>query len=305
MRTLILVCLVVATAGAQAPDRPSPARSAPKPPLAAFSGGFQSRVHALMNVELLDKSGKKTTIVAFHRVSGENRFVGYLGASEIELPYENAKEVRIMSPEEPGGRMRARFQLRSGKEVKATFDEREGEQLFAGYSEFGRVTVFWRDIRHLVYTARTKTTDLPKYGKATGAVDVRLRDRDGVETELVGFKRAGTDNMISGLRGATRVEVPLRIVSRLTSQRAERSVLQECVIEFRGDRMGKRPIKLRLKRYDEQRVYRGRAEFGDLRIHLSEIRELIVHRSTPVLRDLDPVAAAEGREIEIGETPRR
>ena len=161
---LSLLCLFALSAGAQSPERASTPRSVSKPALS----GAQPRVHPLMNVDIVDKYGVKTKLVAFHRVSGENRFVGYLGAADIEVPYEKVKRVRIASAEDPGGRMRADFELHSGKEVAAGFDEREGEQLFAGYAEFGRVTIYWRDIRELDYTGRTKTTDLPKYGKATG-----------------------------------------------------------------------------------------------------------------------------------------
>jgi hypothetical protein len=297
MRTLIIVCLFALSAGAQSPERASTPRSVSKPALS----GAQPRVHPLMNVDIVDKYGVKTKLVAFHRVSGENRFVGYLGAADIEVPYEKVKRVRIASAEDPGGRMRADFELHSGKEVAAGFDEREGEQLFAGYAEFGRVTIYWRDIRELDYTGRTKTTDLPKYGKATGGVDVLLKDRDGVETELVDFRRGTGENFIAGLRGSMRVEVPLRLVKKARLKWGARSPLLDCELDLRG----RKPVKLRVKRYEEVTVYRGRAEFGDLRIRLSEIRELTVHRSTPKMRDLDPVAAAEGREVEIGKTPKR
>ncbi len=264
--------------------------------------GVQSRIYPLVNVDLTDKRGVTTKLVSFHRVSGENRFVGFLGAAEIEVPYEKIREANIATSDEPGGRMRAHFRLKSGKLVNATFDEREGEQLFAGYAEFGRVTIYWRDIRRLTITARTKTTDLPKFGPATSGVDVLLTDRGGIETELIAFHRATGDNFISGLLGAARVEVPLRIMSKVTFERPDDSPLLRCVIELRG----RKPIKLRLKSYEEEKLYRGRAEFGDLRIRLSHVKELTVHRSTPKLRDLDPVAAAEGREIEIDKKkPRR
>ena len=42
-----------------------------------------------MNVEVVDKTGFKTKLVAFHRISGDTRFHGYLGAGEIDVPYEN------------------------------------------------------------------------------------------------------------------------------------------------------------------------------------------------------------------------
>ena len=254
-----------------------------------------------MNVDVTDARGLRTSLVAFHRVSGENRFVGFLGAASIEIPYSRVAEIVVSTPSVPGGRMRAKFTLHSGKKVNATFDEREGEQLFAGYSSFGRVTLYWRELRHLKFTARTKTTDLPKYGPATGGVDLRLTDREGVVTELVGFHRTTGDNFIEGLRGASRVEVPLRLVTRIVFSRTRRSPLLIGELELKG----RQPVRLRFPRYAEDRIYRGRAEFGDYRIRLGEVRELKVHRSTPRLRDLDPVAAAEGKEIEIGKSKPR
>ena len=260
-----------------------------------------TRVYPLMNVDIVDSRGMKTQLVAFHRISGENVFQGYLGAATIEVPYSRVAELRVATPSAPGGRMRADFVLTSGKKVRATFDEREGEQLFAGYATFGRVTIYWRDLRKLRFTARTRTTDLPKYGVATSGVDVRLTDREGVTTELVAFRQATGDNSVQGLRGATRVDVPLRIVRRIGFRRGVGQPLLLGDLKLRD----KKSLTLRFPRYAEEPVYRGRAEFGDLRIRLGEIRELVVHRSTPALRDLDPVAAAEGREVEIGDSKKR
>lgn len=263
--------------------------------------GAKSRTYPLVNVDITDSRGVKSQLVGFHRVSGENRFVGYLGSAEIEVPYSKIKVAKISAAAEPGGRMRAHFRLDSGKLVKATFDERECDQLFSGWAEFGRVTIYWRDIRHMIVTGRTKTTDLPKYGKATTGVDVLLKDWNGTATELVAFRRATGDNFISGLRGISRVEVPLRIIRKATFHRPADSPLLKCALDLRD----RKPIRLVLKNYEEAKVYRGRAEFGDLRIRLSQVREIVVHRSTPKLRDLDPVAAAEGREIEIDKKNRR
>jgi hypothetical protein len=307
MRVLVTILLAAAVAGAQdsegsSPEATAPATSAmvPQAP-GSLLEGVEPRVHPLMNVEIVDKLGAKARLVAFHRVSGENLFVGYLGAADIEIPYGNVKSVRITAPEEPGGRMRAGFELQSGKEVAATFDEREGEQLFAGYADFGRVTIYWRDVRQLTFLARTKASDLPRFGKPTGGVDARLIDRDGVATELVAFRRGTGENVLAGLSGSMRVEVPLRIITKAQLRRTARSPLLECSLELKE----RKPLTLRLKRYEGDVAYRGRAEFGQLRIRLGDIRELLVHRATPSLRDLDPVAAAEGREIEIGTTPQR
>ena len=324
MRVLLIICLAGAMAQAQSSEsatgssaaaganerpkavsadggRSSDAGGSAQPGLAGGLDGFKSRIYPLMTVDVPAARGLRTSLVAFHRVSGENRFVGFLGAASIEVPYSRVAEIVVSTPAAPGGRMRAKFTLHSGKQVKATFDEREGEQLFAGYSSFGRVTLYWRELRHLKFTARTKTTDLPKYGPATGGVDLRLTDRDGVVTELVGFHRTTGDNFIEGLRGASRVEVPLRMVTRVVFSRTRRSPLLIGELELKG----RQPVRLRFPRYAEDRIYRGRAEFGDYRIRLGEVRELRVHRSTPRLRDLDPVAAAEGKEIEIGKSKPR
>jgi len=312
MRSLFVLSLLAALAAAQTTppaatergpgDRPTATRPLPTTRIPALVSNAETRVYPLMNVDLIDARGFKTKLVAFHRISGENIFRGYLGAADIDVPYERVSELSISTPNVPGGRMRAKFTLNSGKEIKATFDEREGEQLFAGYAVFGRVTVYWRDIRKLAFTARTKTSDLPTYGKATTGVDVRMTDRDGEVTELVAFRRVTGENFIEGLRGSSRVEVPLRIVKRAKFRRgAERSPLLVGTLELRDQK----PIVLRFPRYAEDPIYRGRAEFGDLRIRLGEVRELIVHRSTPKLRDLDPVAAAEGKEVEIGDPKRR
>ena len=53
-----------------------------------------SRVYPLMNAEILDARGVRTSVVAFHRISGENRFRGYLGAAEVDIPYERVSEIR-------------------------------------------------------------------------------------------------------------------------------------------------------------------------------------------------------------------
>jgi len=314
MRVVLILCLAVALASAQndAPegdkrgsgDRPtdgstglgSDATSGAGSALAGGIPGFESSKYPLMNVDVIDARGLRTSMVAFHRISGENKFVGFLGAADIEVPYSRVREIKIAPPSVPGGRMSAHFTLRSGKLIKATFEEREGEQLFAGYSTFGRVTLYWREIRHLRFIARTTTSDLPKYGKATGGVDLRLVDHQKVRIELVGFHRITGDNYIEGLRGSSRVEVPLRIVKRAVFSRTNRSGLLIGQLELRG----LKPVTLRFPRYAEDRIYRGRAEFGEYRIRLGEIRELTVH-----LRDLDPVAAAEVKEIEIGKSKRR
>jgi len=253
----------------------------------------------LLNVEIVDREAVTTRLSGFHRVSGESRFQGYLGSGEIEVPYARVREVRVLSPERPGGRMRAHLTLRSGDLVTATFDEREGEQLFSGFSEFGRVSVFFRDVRQLRILGRTTRDDLPDFGPAAEGVDAKITDREGVQTELVRFRRAGGESTIPGVLGAARIEIPLRIVRRLDVTPNPRSADLDATATVRGGGT----LHFRIPVYDEETVYRGDAAFGRLRIHLGRIREIEVHRITPELRDLDPLAAARGRIAE--DDPRR
>jgi hypothetical protein len=269
MRGAIFVLLLLAAAGAEGP------REVP-----------------LLNVELVDGHGVETRLVGFHRISGEDYFQGFLGSGEIEVPYARVSEIKVLGPGHPGGRMRANITLRSGKEVAATFDEREGDQLLAGFATFGRVRIFFRDIRHLKILGKTARKDLPTYGPPAAGVDVHLRDRQGVRTELLHFRRAGSaENTLPGLRGATSVAVPLRIVKRFELKPAARSPL-EAQLELRDGTT----VSMRLPIYEEETVYAGEAEFGVFRIRLGQVRELEVHRVTPRLRELDPLEAAQGRE---------
>ena len=247
----------------------------------------------LLNVEIVDREGVTTKLTGFHRVSGENRFQGYLGAGEIEVPYTRVREVRVLAPERPGARMRAHLTLRSGEVVHATFDEREGEQLFSGFATFGRVTVFFRDLRHVAILGRTARDDLPDFGPAVEGVDARVTDREGVRTELVRFRRTGSESTVPGARGAAHVAIPLRILSRLEVEADPKGADLAATATLRGGET----LKFRIPVYEEQTVYRGDAAFGVLRIRLGRIREIEVHNTTPQLRELDPLAAARGREV--------
>lgn len=269
MRSVILILVLLAAAGAEGP------KEVP-----------------LLNVEIVDRHGVETSLVGFHRISGDDRFQGYLGSGEIEVPYARVSEIRVLGPSNPGARMQARFTLRSGKEVAAEFDEREGEQLFSGFAVFGRVRIFFRDIRHLKILGKTTREDLPVYGPPAAGVDVRLRDRQGVWTELLHFRRAGsTENTLPGLRGAASVSVPLRIVQRYEYKPTSKSPM-EIVLSLRDGTS----VTMRLPIYEEESLYTGEAEFGVYRIRLGLVRVLEVHRVTPQLRELDPLEAAQGRE---------
>lgn len=253
----------------------------------------------LRNVEVVDREGVSTSLVGFYRLSGEDVFRGFLGAAEIQVPYERIVDVRVR-PTEPNGRPRAEITLRSGNVVDATFDEREGEQLLSGYASFGRVTLFFRDIRHLRILGHTAREDLPDYGQPVEGLDVKITDGDGLSSELIGFRRAVGENVIPGTRGAASIAIPLRVVKRL---------------EFAGDAgaPGMRAtatlkdgtsLDFRLPPYVEETAYRGEAEFGTYRIRLGKIRTLIVHRETPVLREIEPLPEAEGG-TGAGEQPER
>ncbi len=256
----------------------------------------------LRNVELVDREGVATRLFGFYRLSGEDSFRGFLGAGEIEVPYERVVEFRVLAPERPGGRMRAQIALRSGNVVDATFDEREGEQLLSGYAPFGRVTIFFRDIRELRLLGPSTRDDLPDYGAPAEGLDVRITDREGRPNELVGFRRAVGENMIPGARGAAAIAIPLRIVRRLeiSGDKEKEPLLRGTATLKDGS-----TLEFRLPTYVEETAYRGEAEFGTYRIRLGKIRDLVVHRETPVLREFSPPAEAGADETEAGELPER
>jgi len=254
----------------------------------------------LRNVELVDREGVSTHLAGFYRLSGEDFFRGFLGSGDIQVPYERVAELRVSAPARPGGRMRAVLTLRSGNNVDATFDEREGEQLLAGFAACGRVTIFFRDIRELRFLGHTQRDDLPDYGAAVEGLDVRVTDREGQATELIGFRRAVGENMIPGARGAAAIAIPLRIVRRLeVSEDKESLPLLRAAATLKDGTT----IDFRLPTYVEETAYRGEAEFGTYRIRLGKIRDLVVHRETPDLREFSP--PAEPGEAEAGEQPER
>jgi hypothetical protein len=243
----------------------------------------------LRNVELVDREGMATRLAGFYRVSGEDTFRGFLGEGEIQVPYSRVAEIRLLAPSRPDGRMRARITLRSGNAVDATFDEREGEQLLSGYAPFGRVTIFFRDIRELRFLGNTARDDLPDYGAPVEGLDVRVTDREGVESEMIGFRRAVGENVIPGARGAATIAIPLRIVRRLDIADEKGSPLLRASAALKDGSS----LEFRLPTYVHETAYRGEAEFGTYRIMLGKIRGLVVHRETPVLREFAPVSASD------------
>ncbi|MCZ6787423.1 MAG: hypothetical protein O7E54_09710 [Planctomycetota bacterium] len=252
------------------------------------------RERPLYNVEIKDAAGVTTKVVAFYRLSSDDRFQGNHGAAQIEVPYERLREIRIRPPTHPGGQMRATLMLRSGKPVEATFDEREGEVLFAGFTEFGRVRVFFRNIRVLKFLGKTRPEDLPSFGRQVTGVDARVTDKHGFGTELVAFRRNVGENIFQGVRGSASIEIPLRIIRVLEIQPDERRGLLVATAHLKS---GKK-VRYTVPVYEERTLYYGKAEFGDFRVPLGGIRRLEVHRVTPKLRGLDPLAAAEGAPVE-------
>lgn len=252
--------------------------------LAAMAAGQEDELPRtpLRNVEVVDREGVTTRLVGFYRVSGEDLFRGFRGSGQIEVPYERALEFKLSGPIRPGGRMRARITLRSGNVVDATFDEREGEQLLSGYASFGRMTIFFRDIRELRLLGLTSRDDLPDYGPPIEGLDVRLTDDQGVSGELIGFRRTVGENVIPGALGAASIAVPLRIVRRLEISEVKGSSALRAAATLKDGSL----LDFRLPSYVEETAYRGEAEFGTYRIRLGEVRDVLVHRETPVLREV-------------------
>lgn len=243
----------------------------------------------LRNVELVDRDGVATRLAGFYRLSGEDSFRGFLGEGEIQVPYSRVAEIRVLAAPRPGGRMRARITLRSGNAVDATFDEREGDQLLSGYAHFGRVTIYFREIRELRFLGNTERDDLPDYGTPVEGLDVRVTDREGVASEMIGFRRGVGENVIPGARGAATIAIPLRIVRRLDITEDKGSpILRAAAVLKDGS-----ALEFRLPTYVHETAYRGEAEFGTYRIMLGKMRGLVVHRETPVLREFAPISASD------------
>ena len=66
-------------------ERSSSDRGAPTTRIPALVSNAETRIYPLMNVELTDIRGFKTKLFAFHRISGENIFRGFLGAAQTSI----------------------------------------------------------------------------------------------------------------------------------------------------------------------------------------------------------------------------
>jgi hypothetical protein len=250
------------------------------------------RLAPLRNVEIVDRTGASFSVAGLHRVSGDDRFLGYLGAAQIEVGYERLTSIEL-APAHAGGRPRAILTLRGGEIVSATYDEREAEQILVGFAAYGRVSVAFRDVHRLRFRGRTRRADLPVYGEAAPlGMDVRVTDRLETGVELVRFRRASVENVVPGIRGAATIAIPMRVIARMTIVRSEKAPADLLATVRLGD--GAR-VDFRIPAPEEQSLYLGEAAFGAYRIHLGDVRELAVRRSSPRLRDLDPLAAARGR----------
>ncbi|MGQ0613838.1 MAG: hypothetical protein ACT4PV_08885 [Planctomycetaceae bacterium] len=246
----------------------------------------------LYNARITDSKGVELDLAGVHLLSGRDRFEGTLGASSIEVPFDRLRRIDVREPAAPGRKMRAALTLRSGAVVDALFDERQAEEVVAGFGAFGRAMLPFRSVRALLIEGRTARQDLPDFGPASAGVDARLRDSDGTVLEVAGFRRAGGTNVLRGMRGDFVVEVPLRNVRRLElmPRRADGPARLGGTVTLAGGQA----IPFDLPAYEERSVYRGEAEFGSMRIALADVRLLEVHRPTPPVRDLDPVESARG-----------
>lgn len=248
----------------------------------------------LFTLVLTDSLGWESRLVGVRRVDGTPRFQGWRGSAEIVVPYERIASVDLVRPARSGERWGARIALRTGTAVEATFDEREGDTLHCGFSTLGQVRFSFRDARRIVFEGETREEELPAFGPPDRGVDARVTDREGVETELAGLHRATGENVLVGRRGATFVDVPLRILASVT---LERGLLRLRLVSGAT-------ADLAIPATERATVFSGEAEFGDWRILFGDIRAIRLHRVTPVLRDLDPVAALEGEAKEEGGSTR-
>ena len=103
------------------------------------------------------------------------------------------------------------------------------------------------------------------------------------------------ENVIPGTRGAASIAIPLRIVKRLEISEDKAPGLRAAATLKDGSL-----LDFRLPSYVEETSYRGEAEFGTYRIRLGELRDIVVHRRTPVLREV-PSSAVLDDELGTGE----
>lgn len=170
--------------------------------------------------------------------------------------------------------MQLRAVLDDGARVDAEFDEREGEHRFTGIAEFGRASLFFRDIRHL-RVVRANTTGPGEAVDEAGRHPVRARvtDRQGVVTDLEHFRRYAGENVLRARRGSLSVAVPLAWIERIEVAHDPRSAMLALTVRLRRDEQTQR---LQLPIPEEKVLYGGSAAFGAFRIPLGELRQIQV-----------------------------
>ena len=72
----------------------------------AFAQGAPLR--SLRDVEVVDARGYVTRLTGFRRVTGDDHFRGYRGASRILVPYDKLRELHILTPPDRSARLRAK-----------------------------------------------------------------------------------------------------------------------------------------------------------------------------------------------------
>ena len=232
---------------------------------------------AMRDVEIVDARGVVTRASAFRRVSGDDVFRGYRGMGRIEVPYDRLRELRISPPVSVGGRKRIRLVPHEGDAIDAEFDEQENDVLFSGRAHFGRISIFFGDIRRLTVLGKTDPKSLPKEADDYHGLDAKVRDRRNVVTELSGFRRLAGSDHIRGLRGAMTISVRMSGLKRLVIAQNEHTGLMACTATLQSGRL----VAFQLPTYEERTVFGGESEFGRYRIQLADIREVIVLRASP------------------------
>jgi|GEM_PF-6169040 len=265
--------------------------------LAAAGAQTSPRSPHLRNAEIVDREGVATSLVGLHQLSGEGLFRGFLGDATIEVPYARVREFDVHAPERPGGRMRANLLLTTGKRIEATFGEREGDGILQGFAWFGRLDIYFRDLRRVRFLDPTRREDRPSYGPPSDNIEAVVQDGQGVVTKLTHFRRAVGENVVSGILGASRITIPTRLMQRLELSSAKpgaRGLAVKAVLR------GGRSLTFTLPPYEERTVYRGRASFGSYRIQLSKVRSIEITRVSLPLRELRPLDIGKIRRA--GET---
>ena len=255
-------------------------------PLLDGAAAAPAPVRLHKEVELIAATGERVFLKGFHRALRGDLLHGYRGSAEIEIVWDRIRELEIRPGETPGARMGLTALLDDGERVEAEFDEREGEQRFSGVATFGRVSLFFRDIRYLrVVRATTEGAGDAVDQAASRAVRARVLDRQGIATELDRFRRYAGENVLRACRGALSVAVPLAWIERVELAPDPRSPMLALRIALRGVSEEQR---LNLPIPEEKVLYGGQASFGAFRVSLGDLR------AVEVLEVLEQVTADPG-----------